>query len=32
MAGSLLSMIPIILVYIAAQRWFKTGLQLGGLK
>jgi multiple sugar transport system permease protein len=32
MAGSLLSMIPIIIVYIAAQRWFKAGLQLGGLK
>ncbi len=32
MAGSLLSMIPIIIVYIAAQRWFRAGLQLGGLK
>jgi multiple sugar transport system permease protein len=32
MAGSLLSMIPIIIIYILAQRWMKTGLQLGGLK
>jgi len=32
MAGSVLSMLPIIAVYIAAQRWFKGGLQVGGLK
>jgi multiple sugar transport system permease protein len=32
MAGSLLSMLPIIALYLAAQKYFKTGLQLGGLK
>lgn len=32
MAGSLLSMLPILAVYVAAQKWFKGGLQVGGLK
>lgn len=32
MAGSLISMLPIILVYILAQKYFRTGLQLGGIK
>jgi multiple sugar transport system permease protein len=32
MAGSLLSMLPIIAIYIAAQRYFESGLQLGGIK
>lgn len=32
MAGSLLSMIPIILVYIGAQKYFKHGLMAGGVK
>ncbi|MBD2843748.1 carbohydrate ABC transporter permease [Paenibacillus sp. IB182496] len=32
MAGSLISMAPIILMYIFAQRYFKSGLQLGGIK
>ncbi len=32
MAGSLISMIPIILIYCFAQSYFKTGLQLGGIK
>ncbi|NMA17957.1 MAG: carbohydrate ABC transporter permease [Clostridiaceae bacterium] len=32
MAGSLISMIPIILVYIFAQRSFKSGMIAGGIK
>jgi multiple sugar transport system permease protein len=32
MAGSLISMAPIILLYMFAQRFFKSGLQLGGIK
>jgi multiple sugar transport system permease protein len=32
MAGSLLSMLPIICIYIVAQRYFESGLQLGGIK
>ena len=32
MAGSLISMIPIIIIYIAAQKQFKTGLMAGGIK
>jgi multiple sugar transport system permease protein len=32
MAGSLLSMLPILGIYAAAQKYFQTGLQLGGLK
>ncbi len=32
MAGSLISMVPILLVYLFAQKFFKEGLQLGGVK
>lgn len=32
MAGSLISMIPIITLYMFAQKYFKEGLQLGGVK
>lgn len=32
MAGSLISMIPIIIIYIAAQKKFKAGLMAGGIK
>lgn len=32
MAGSLISMIPIILIYIFAQRYFKNGMMAGGIK
>ena len=32
MAGSLISMIPIILIYIFAQKYFKHGLTAGGVK
>ncbi len=32
MAGSLLSMLPIIALYIAAQRYFATGIRIGGIK
>lgn len=32
MAGSLISMLPIILVYIGAQKYFKQGLMAGGVK
>lgn len=32
MAGSLISMIPIMLIYLFAQKYFETGLQVGGLK
>ncbi len=32
MAGSLISMSPIIILYLFAQRFFKSGLQLGGIK
>lgn len=32
MAGSLISMIPIILIYIFAQKYFKYGLMAGGIK
>lgn len=32
MAGSLLSMVPIILVYAAAQKYFASGIQVGGVK
>lgn len=32
MAGSLISMLPIIIVYAFAQNYFKSGLQLGGIK
>ena len=32
MAGSLISMIPIIIIYIAAQKQFKSGLMAGGIQ
>ncbi len=32
MAGSLISMIPIIIIYIVAQRQFKDGMMAGGIK
>jgi multiple sugar transport system permease protein len=32
MAGALISMLPIVALYLAAQKYFKAGLQLGGLK
>lgn len=32
MAGSLISMIPIIIIYIFAQKYFKSGLMSGGIK
>lgn len=32
MAGSLVSMAPIIVLYFFAQGWFKSGMQLGGIK
>lgn len=32
MAGSLLSMIPIIIIYTLAQKYFKEGLMAGGVK
>ncbi|MCY1714374.1 carbohydrate ABC transporter permease [Caproiciproducens galactitolivorans] len=32
MAGSLLSIIPILIVYICAQKYFKEGLTVGGVK
>jgi multiple sugar transport system permease protein len=32
MAGSLISMAPIIILYMFAQQLFKSGLQLGGIK
>lgn len=32
MAGSLVSMIPIIIIYIVAQRNFKNGMMAGGIK
>jgi len=32
MAGSLLSMVPILAVYAVAQKYFQSGLQLGGIK
>jgi multiple sugar transport system permease protein len=32
MAGSLISMLPILALYASAQKYFQTGLQLGGIK
>lgn len=32
MAGSLISMVPILVIYGCAQKYFKTGLQIGGIK
>lgn len=32
MAGSLISMVPILVIYAFAQKYFKTGLQVGGIK
>lgn len=32
MAGSLISMLPIIIMYMFAQGFFKSGLQMGGIK
>lgn len=32
MAGALISMVPILFIYIAAQKYFSSGLQIGGLK
>lgn len=32
MAGSLLSMLPILVIYALAQKYFQSGLQLGGIK
>lgn len=32
MAGSLISMLPIVALYAFAQRFFKSGLQMGGIK
>jgi multiple sugar transport system permease protein len=32
MAGALVSIIPILIVYICAQKYFKEGLAVGGVK
>ena len=32
MAGSLISVVPLLVVYVAAQRYFACGLQVGGIK
>lgn len=32
MAGALISIIPILIVYIFAQKYFKEGLTVGGVK
>ena len=32
MAGSLISMVPIILIYIFAQKYFRNGMMAGGIK
>ena len=32
MAGSLISMIPIVIIYIFAQKYFKNGMMAGGIK
>ena len=32
MAGSLISIIPILILYICMQKYFKEGLQVGGVK
>lgn len=32
MAGSLISIVPIVIVFLAAQRHFKVGIQVGGVK
>lgn len=32
MAGSLISILPILIVYILAQKYFRSGLQVGGIK
>jgi len=32
MAGSLISMLPLLLLYVAAQKYFTTGMQVGGIK
>lgn len=32
MAGSLITMLPLLILYVAAQRYFTTGLQVGGIK
>jgi multiple sugar transport system permease protein len=32
MAGALVSMLPILLVYTGAQKYFASGLQMGGVK
>jgi multiple sugar transport system permease protein len=32
MAGALLSIIPILIVYICMQKYFKAGLTAGGIK
>lgn len=32
MAGSLISMLPLLILYVAAQKYFTTGLQVGGIK
>ena len=32
MAGSLISMVPIILIYIIAQKYFENGMMAGGIK
>ena len=32
MAGSLISMVPIIVIYMIAQKQFKSGMMAGGIK
>ncbi len=32
MAGSLISIVPILIVYMLAQNYFRSGLQIGGIK
>ena len=32
MAGSLISVVPLLIIYIGAQRYFASGLQIGGVK
>ncbi|MFA6934137.1 MAG: carbohydrate ABC transporter permease [Sphaerochaetaceae bacterium] len=32
MAGSLISILPLLLVYVVAQKYFASGLQVGGIK
>jgi multiple sugar transport system permease protein len=32
MAGSVIATVPLVIVYLVSQRWFRSGISLGGIR